>query len=74
MIDRKVSIFSKLIEIYQAIIALGILVFVGITLFYGVIAIHDIPYGIAEHFHHVVIMRKILLRMSSWMNYLFPFH
>jgi len=28
----------------------------------------------SEHFHHVAIMRKILLRMSSWMNYLFPFH
>jgi len=27
-----------------------------------------------EHFHHVAIMRKMLLRMSSWMNYLFPFH
>ena len=27
-----------------------------------------------EQFHHVAIMRKILLRMSSWMNYLFPFH
>lgn len=27
-----------------------------------------------EHMHHVAIMRKILLRMSSWMNYLFPFH
>lgn len=27
-----------------------------------------------EHFHHVAIMRKILLRMSSWMNFLFPFH
>jgi multidrug resistance efflux pump len=27
-----------------------------------------------EHLHHVAIMRKILLRMSSWMNYLFPFH
>jgi len=27
-----------------------------------------------EHFHHVAIMRKILLRMSAWMNYLFPFH
>lgn len=27
-----------------------------------------------EHFHHVAIMRKVLLRMSSWMNYLFPFH
>jgi len=28
----------------------------------------------SEHFHHVAIVRKILLRMSSWMNYLFPFH
>ncbi|TNH86103.1 HlyD family secretion protein [Aeromonas sobria] len=27
-----------------------------------------------EHFHHVSIMRKILLRMGSWMNYIFPFH
>jgi len=28
----------------------------------------------SEHLHHVAIMRKILLRMSSWMNYIFPFH
>jgi len=28
----------------------------------------------SDHLHHVAIMRKILLRMSSWMNYLFPFH
>lgn len=28
----------------------------------------------SEHAHHVAVMRKILLRMSSWMNYLFPFH
>ena len=27
-----------------------------------------------EHFHHVAIMRKVLLRMSAWMNYLFPIH
>ena len=27
-----------------------------------------------EHVHHVAIMRKILLRMGSWLNYLFPFH
>lgn len=27
-----------------------------------------------EHFHHVAIMRKVLLRMSAWLNYLFPFH
>ncbi len=28
----------------------------------------------SEHFHHVAILRKVLLRMASWMNYLFPFH
>ena len=28
----------------------------------------------SDHFSHVAIMRKILLRMASWMNYLFPFH
>ena len=27
-----------------------------------------------DHMHHVAIMRKILLRMGSWLNYLFPFH
>lgn len=28
----------------------------------------------SEHFEHVAIMRKILMRMASWMNYFFPFH
>jgi len=28
----------------------------------------------SEHAHHIAVMRKILLRMSAWMNYLFPFH
>ncbi len=28
----------------------------------------------SEHFHHVAIMRKVLLRMSAWMNFIFPFH
>jgi len=28
----------------------------------------------SDHVHHVAIMRKILIRMSSWMSYLFPFH
>ena len=28
----------------------------------------------SEHFHHVAVLRKILLRMSAWLNYLFPFH
>ncbi len=28
----------------------------------------------STHFHHVAVLRKVLLRMSAWMNYLFPFH
>lgn len=26
------------------------------------------------HFHHVAIIRKILLRMAAWMSYVFPIH
>ncbi len=35
---------------------------------YGQAAIYS------EHMHHVSVMRKVLLRMSAWMNYIFPFH
>ena len=28
----------------------------------------------SEHAHHLAVLRKILLRMASWLNYLFPFH
>lgn len=35
---------------------------------YGQAAIYS------DHMGHVAVMRKILLRMSSWMNYFFPFH
>jgi len=28
----------------------------------------------SEHFSHVSIVRKIILRISSWMSYFFPFH
>lgn len=28
----------------------------------------------SEYFHHVSIIRKVLLRMAAWMNYIFPFH
>ncbi len=28
----------------------------------------------SEHFHHVAVIRKVLLRMASWMNYIFPLH
>jgi hypothetical protein len=27
-----------------------------------------------EHFHHVAVMRKVLLRMASWLNYVFGDH
>jgi len=32
--------------------ALGVLVFVAIVIFYGIIAIHDIPYEIAKSRNH----------------------
>ncbi len=28
----------------------------------------------SDHAHHVAILRKILLRMASWLNYFFPLH
>jgi RND family efflux transporter MFP subunit len=27
-----------------------------------------------EHFHHIGVIRKVLLRMAAWMNYVFPLH
>jgi len=40
--------------------------------------VHGGSYGqsavYSDHFHHVAIMRKILIRMSSWMSYFYPFH
>ncbi len=33
-------------------VALGMIVFVGLVLFYGIIAIHDIPYEIAKKRNH----------------------
>ena len=28
----------------------------------------------SEHIEHIAIMRRIILRMSSWLSYFFPFH
>jgi hypothetical protein len=28
----------------------------------------------SEHFHHLAVMRKILLRMAGWMNFVIPLH
>ncbi|WP_052080944.1 DUF3302 domain-containing protein [Pseudomonas sp. ML96] len=51
-------------------VALGILIFVGITLFYGVIAIHDIPYEIAVHRKHP---QQDAIHVAGWIS-LFTLH
>ena len=51
-------------------IALGLLIFVGITLFYGVIAIHDIPYEIAKHRNHP---QQDAIHVAGWIS-LFTLH
>ena len=44
-------------------------------------AVEALPLGVSaqaavysEHFHHVAIMRQILLRMMSWQHYLYLDH
>nr|WP_210396456.1 DUF3302 domain-containing protein [Motiliproteus sediminis] len=51
-------------------VALGMLIFVGITLFYGVIVIHDIPYEIAVHRHHP---HQDAIHVAGWVS-LFTLH
>jgi len=50
--------------------SLGILVFVGVTLFYGIIAIHDIPYEIAKHRNHP---HQDAIHVTGWIS-LFTLH
>ena len=50
--------------------ALGLLVFVGIALFYGIIAIHDIPYEIAKHRNHP---QQDAIHVAGWIS-LFTLH
>jgi hypothetical protein len=50
--------------------ALGVLVFVAVVLFYGVIAIHDIPYEIARHRNHP---QQDALHVAGWIS-LFTLH
>ena len=45
------------------------------------LAAYDLPLGAfgqaavySHHFHHVGVMRRVLLRMAGWMNYVFPLH
>ena len=51
-------------------IALGILIFVGITIFYGIIAIHDIPYEISKHRNHP---QQDAIHVAGWIS-LFTLH
>lgn len=51
-------------------IALGILIFAAITLFYGIIAIHDIPYEIAKHRNHP---HQDAIHVTGWIS-LFTLH
>lgn len=50
--------------------ALFLLFFVGITLFYGIIAIHDIPYEIAKHRNHP---QQDAIHVAGWVS-LFTLH
>lgn len=50
--------------------ALFLLFFVIITLFYGIIAIHDIPYEIAKHRNHP---HQDAIHVSGWIS-LFTLH
>jgi len=51
-------------------IALGLLIFVSITIFYGIIAIHDIPYEIAVHRNHP---QQDAIHVAGWVS-LFTLH
>ena len=50
--------------------ALGILIFVGVVLFYGIIALHDIPYEIAKHRNHP---HQDAIHATGWVS-LFTLH
>ena len=50
--------------------ALGILIFVAVTLFYAIIAIHDIPYEIAKHRNHP---HQDSIHVAGWVS-LFTLH
>jgi hypothetical protein len=50
--------------------ALGLLFFVGLTLFYGLIVIHDIPYEIAKGRNHP---QQDAIHVAGWIS-LFTLH
>ena len=49
-------------------VALGILIFAFITVFYGIIVIHDIPYEIAVHRNHP---HQDSIHVAGWISLLF---
>lgn len=51
-------------------VALVALIFVGLTLFYGVIVVHDIPYEIAVHRNHP---HQDAIHAAGWVS-LFTLH
>lgn len=50
--------------------ALFVLIFVVLTLFYGIIALHDIPYEIAKHRNHP---HQDAIHVAGWVS-LFTLH
>src|SRR6266850_1586818 len=50
--------------------ALGVLIFVAVTLFYAIIAIHDIPYEISVHRNHP---HQDAIHVAGWVS-LFTLH
>lgn len=51
-------------------VALFLLIFVVVVLFYGIIAIHDIPYEIAKHRNHP---QQDAIHVAGWIS-LFTLH
>jgi len=51
-------------------VALGILIFAAVTIFYGIIVIHDIPYEIAKKRNHP---QQDALHVAGWVS-LFTLH
>ena len=49
-------------------IALGILIFAAVTVFYGIIVIHDIPYEISVHRNHP---HQDAIHYAGWISLLF---
>ena len=50
--------------------ALGVLVFVALIMFYGIIVIHDIPYELAKHRNHP---HQDAIHVAGWVS-LFTLH